>query len=105
MLALYARRVELTLLVDAPEFSDWDHEAAVALDHYVEQDPIAVADDIEAAAIALAATAQRLPAPALARLGTRAGVDFTIGDLIRLALHEALHHLADARAVIPAPTA
>lgn len=105
VLSLFARRVELALLADRPEFVVWDHEAAVALNHYSEQDPAAVADDIEVAAAELAATAQRLPIAAMSRTGTRSGVEFTVGGLIRFALHEMLHHLDDARRVVPAPTA
>ncbi|MGI9624721.1 MAG: DinB family protein [Acidimicrobiales bacterium] len=105
VLSLFGRRVELALLAHRPEFVVWDHEAAVAAHHYAEQDPSAVADDIEVAAAELAATAQRLPPAALARSGTRDGVEFTVGGLIRFALHEMLHHLEDARTVVPAPAA
>ncbi len=105
VLAMCARRVEITLLVDDPEYGGWDPDALAADEHYTDQDPLAVADDLGAAAMELARLAQPLPATARARRGTALGKPFTVDGLLRVALHEALHHLADARSVVPAPSA
>lgn len=99
-----ARQIELTVLADGPAYRAWDPAAAVEVDHYREQHPDAVADDIAAAAAEMARLVQRAGASAFDRTGTLAGVEFTVAGLCRYALHEALHHLGDARAVVPAPT-
>lgn len=103
VLSVFARRVETTLLTTDPEYGWWDHEAAVDDDHYAEQDPVAVADDITEGATELAHLVRRLGPAELTRTGTRLGVAFDVVGLIRFALHEAVHHLADARHVIPDP--
>ncbi len=105
LMALCARRAELTLLATDPEYGGWDPDALAHDEHYGEQDPTAVADDIGAAATELARLAQPLSPAALARTGTALGKPFTVQGLLRLALHEALHHLEDARTVVPAPSA
>lgn len=102
LLALAARRIELALLTGAPSFDPWDHEAEADAAFYREQDPVAVADDIEHAAIELARLHQRIDAADLVRGGVGNGRQLTIEDLAALALHEALHHLEDARSVVPA---
>lgn len=101
VLALFARRVELTLLADRPRYELWDHEAAVKSDRYADQDPVAVAEDIVRGAGELARLVQVLAPEQLLREGTRLEVTFTVEGLIRFAVHEALHHLADALAVVP----
>jgi hypothetical protein len=97
-----ARQIELTTLVEGPTYLSWDHTSAVEADHYREQHPDAVADDIRAAAAEVARLTQRVGPAGLARTGTLAGVEFTIAGLCRHAVHEALHHLDDARVVVPA---
>jgi hypothetical protein len=104
VLSVFARRVELTLLAEEPEYGWWDHEAAVVEDHYVEQDAVAVGDDINSAATELARLSQPLDDAHRLLTGTRMGRSFTIDGLLRFALHEALHHLDDARAVVPQPS-
>ncbi len=101
VLALFARRVELTLLTDRPRYEWWDHDAAVRSDRYAEQDPVAVAEDIGRGAGELARLMQPLGPDELSRQGTRLGTTFTVEGLVRFAIHEALHHLADALAVVP----
>ena len=103
-LSLFARYVELTLLVERPQFDPWDHESAARNDHYREQDPMAVADDIGMATRELASLLQPRTRAALERTGMLGEVEFTTAGLARYALHEALHHLRDATAVVPAVT-
>lgn len=115
VLSLFARYVELALLADRPQLEPWDHEAAVSDDHYREHHPSAVADDIEAATRELAGLLQPRTPEALARTGVlarpdKAGtaklseIEFTNSGLARYALHETVHHLGDAAAVVPAAT-
>ena len=104
VLAVFGRRVELTLLTYRPEHAGWDHEQAAIDGHYLAQDPAAVADDLDHSAAELAAVVQPLHAHAWQRSATREGVDFTVAGLVRFAWHEAVHHLDDARVVVPAPS-
>lgn len=103
VLSLFARRVELTLLADRPELTWWDHEAAVEDEYYAQQDPQGVSDDIVVAAAELSRMFQTLSADQRAREATRLGEPFTVEGLVRFAVHEAVHHLEDARKVVPAP--
>jgi hypothetical protein len=101
-LALAGRNVEVATLVHVPDLGAWDREAAAEEGHYAEQDPRAVGDDIMAAADHLASLLQALPPEALDRGAIRGGAEFTVAGFGRYALHEQHHHLADARAVVPA---
>lgn len=103
VLSIFSRRVELTLLADEPEFGWWDHEAEADTERYRDQHPAAVGDDISHAAFELADLLAPLSAEILTRGGTRLGRRLTITDLGRFALHETLHHLDDARSVVPLP--
>jgi hypothetical protein len=103
VLSLFTRRIERAVLVSEPEFEWWDHEAAALDDHYREQDPRAVVDDIAEAARELVFVLQRLRPAQRLRVGIRRGHRFTVDGLARFALHEALHHLEDARAIVPRP--
>ncbi len=103
VLSLFTRRIEIVVLVDEPDLTWWDHEAAAIEEHYREQDPRAVADDIVEAAEELAFVLQRLRPTQRLRVGIRRGHRFTIDGLARFALHETLHHLDDARTVVPRP--
>ncbi len=104
VLSLFARRVELSLLTHRPAHPSWDHEQAANDDYYLAQDPAAVADDLEHAAVELAGLVQPLRSAAWQRPSTSAGVEFTVAGLVRFAWHEAAHHLDDARSVVPAPS-
>jgi hypothetical protein len=103
VLSLFTRRVETVVLVPEPELAWWDHEATAVDEHYREQDPRAVADDIVEGAEELAFVLQRLRPAQRLRVGIRRGHRFSIEGLVRFALHETLHHLEDARAVVPRP--
>lgn len=103
VLSLFARRIETVVLVAEPELAWWDHEAAAIDDHYREQDPRAVAEDIVEGAEEFAFVLQRLRPAQRLRVGIRRGHRFSVDGLARFALHEALHHLDDARSVVPRP--
>lgn len=104
MLSLSSRRVELTLLTHRPEHTAWDHEQAAIDEYYLAQDPAAVADDLDHSAAELADLVQPLRQAEWRRPATSDGVGCTVAGLVRSAWHEAVHHLDDARAVVPAPT-
>jgi hypothetical protein len=103
VLSLFTRRIETVVLVQEPELAWWDHESAAIEEHYREQDPRAVADDIVEGAEELAFVLQRLRPAQRLRVGIRRGHRFSVDALARFALHETLHHLEDARAVVPRP--
>ncbi|MEM7285867.1 MAG: DinB family protein [Actinomycetota bacterium] len=105
VLSVFARRVELALATHRPELGWWDHERAAADEHYLAQDPGAVADDLQHGTSELADIVQPLHPAAWERVATRQGDEFTVAGLVRFAWHEAAHHLDDARRVVPAPTA
>ncbi len=104
VLSVFARRIELTLVIYDPELGWWDHEQAAVDEHYLAQHPDAVADDIDRGTTELAGILQPLGAAAWNRPATREGKAFTVAGLGRFAWHEAVHHLDDARRVVPAPS-
>lgn len=103
VLSLSARRIERVVLVSEPELEWWDQETAALEEHYREQDPRAVAEDIVEGAEELAFVLQRLRPGQRLRAGIRRGHRFSVEGLARIALHEMLHHFDDARAVVPRP--
>jgi DinB family protein len=98
-LGVFADRMALALAEDEPEFGWWDHDAAAVEERYNEQDPIAVGDALDANAQRLVAVMQTVPDDGWERAGTRRGYErFTVEGIARYSLHEATHHLHDARA-------
>ncbi|MCB1016473.1 MAG: DinB family protein [Acidimicrobiales bacterium] len=98
VLSVFANRVSLTLVEDEPELGWWDHEAAALDEGYNEQDPAAVLADLDLNADRLARVLATVPDEGWERAGTRRGAErFTVADMARFCLHEAHHHLRDAR--------
>ncbi|MCB1005227.1 MAG: DinB family protein, partial [Acidimicrobiales bacterium] len=65
---------------------------------YNEQDPAAVLADLDLNADRLARVLATVPDEGWERAGTRRGAErFTVADMARFCLHEAHHHLRDAR--------
>ncbi|MFA5564650.1 MAG: DinB family protein [Acidimicrobiia bacterium] len=102
VLQVFAQRIELMLREDEPDLGWWDHEEAIRDGSANRSDPSEIGQNIVANATHLAelvdfdesANASNV----WARRGTRRGTEvFTIESKIRFALHEMLHHLADAR--------
>ncbi len=103
VLALFDGRIQRMLAEDDPDLDWWDHEAAVEADGYDGQDPVAVADVLEANAGGLAATLSGVPDGAWERTGRRGdGAVFTVLGAGRFALHEGHHHLLDVGRVLRA---
>jgi hypothetical protein len=89
-------RLRLLLVLDGPEFENWDQDAAAVQDGYAEQDPARVALELAEAAERLAAAIEDVPETAWERPGTRSdGAPFTVGTLTRYLAHDVVHHAHD----------
>lgn len=87
--------VPATLMDDPPEFQAFGRDEAVIERNYNGQDPSAVADEIDAAATALAAAFAAVPDDAWDRFWVRGDMKFTIDWMARNVQHEVDHHLLD----------
>ena len=92
---LFDRRVAVILASERPDLEVVDHDAVVASGAYDGLDPTAVADELAAAAEALAATLESVPEDGWDRVGYREGEERTVLDIARRAVHEGNHHLLD----------
>lgn len=100
LLRVFADRVVLTLRQDGPELGWWDHEAAMADGLANEADVGAVVDDLARNSSHLSEALRAVADDEFERPATRRGTEpFTIDLLGRYALHEVVHHHADARRV------
>ncbi len=104
IVALTARNLELILLVDCPPLRPIDGAAMLAQGAYAAQDPAAVGQDIRFGTVELAGLIQRHERADLDRVGALDGQLVTGSTLCRVALHEMVHHLLDAREGVPLPT-
>lgn len=96
-------RVALLLAEDDPVFANWDQDATAAEEAYNEQDPALVADEVVAAATAIAGRFAAVTTAQWARPGRRSnGSVFTVETLGRYFLHDVVHHLHDVGAPLPA---
>ena len=97
--ALYLYRLDLMLTDDGPHYPNWDQDVTAIEDNYGAQDPLAVADELEAAAEALAARFDEVSGDQWQRTGYRSdGAEFTVETFARYLLHDPEHHLWDVRA-------
>jgi len=95
---IFGARLRLMLDEDDPEFENWDQDAAAVADDYGAQAPAVVADELVAAAEAVAATYDEVSGPQWQRPGRRSnGSDFTVDTIGRYHLHDVVHHLRDVR--------
>jgi hypothetical protein len=100
---LFDRRLGLMLTQDDPTFANWDQDATALDERYDEQDPVAVAAALAAAAAGLAADFNAVQGEAWDRRGSRSdGATFTVASFARYLLHDPVHHLYDVTAE-PAP--
>lgn len=96
-------RVALLLAEDDPVFANWDQDATAAEERYNEQDPARVADELIAAATAIAERFGAVTPVQWARPGRRSnGSLFTVESLGRYFLHDVVHHLHDVGTPLPA---
>lgn len=97
VLAVFRDRVHLMLAETEPDLGWWDHEAAMEDGFANETDRESVADDLMINADRLAEVLADVVGDQWQRGGTRrSGERFTIELLVRFALHETVHHRADA---------
>ncbi len=95
---LFRTRAELMLAEDDPAFGNWDQDATAIAEHYDEQDPLTVADELRDAAAAVASTFAGVAGDAWARTGRRSdGSTFTVETLGQYFAHDLAHHLWDVR--------
>lgn len=93
---VFALRLELMLTREAPTFANWDQDETAIAERYAEQDPVAVATELQAAADAVASAFERVSDAELARTGLRSdGSAFTVETLALYFAHDPVHHLYD----------
>ncbi|MFT4165743.1 MAG: maleylpyruvate isomerase N-terminal domain-containing protein [Microlunatus sp.] len=96
VLALFDARIALMLVESVPTFDNWDQDETAIAERYAEQDPEAVADELETAALALVTRLRSLEPEQLERRGLRSdGSEFTVATLSQYMLHDVVHHLWD----------
>lgn len=96
VLRIYAKRLDMMLAVDGAAFANWDQDAAAVEERYHEQDPVAVADEIDEAAAAIAAAFDGVEGDQWRRRGVRSdGAHFTVDTFARYFVHDPVHHLYD----------
>jgi hypothetical protein len=92
-------RVNLMLDQQAPRFDNWDQDATAVEQRYGEQDPGAVAAELDLAAQAVSDSFGRVVGDQWSRTGVRSdGSEFTVLTLGQYFLHDLAHHLVDVRA-------
>lgn len=93
---IFLDRLTAMLTEDGPTFANWDQDATAVEDDYASQDPATVADELAAAATAVAAAYESVRPDQHARTGLRSnGSAFTVETLGRYHLHDVVHHAQD----------
>jgi hypothetical protein len=93
---LFDARIAQMLTEDEPTFANWDQDETAIAERYAEADPEAVAEEIEAAAMAFVTRLRSLEPEQLERRGRRSdGSEFTVTTLSQYFLHDVIHHLWD----------
>ena len=83
---------------DNPRFENWDQDETAVAERYDLQDPVVVAEELSAAATALAEAYDAVKPDQWARPGLRSdGVPFTVESFGRYFVHDPMHHLVDVR--------
>jgi len=91
-----ARLAQMLSEDTTPTFVNWDQDETAIAEHYSEQDPEVVADELEAAAQRFVARIQSLKPDQYSRRGIRSdGKEFTVLTFIQYFLHDVIHHLWD----------
>ena len=100
VLKLYDHRLALMLTEDDPLYPNWDQDETAVADRYDIQDPATVADELGAAAEAIAARFAGVAGDQWTRLGRRGdGAAFTVETFARYLVHDPVHHLYDVTGV------
>ena len=97
---LYDYRLGLMLIEDDPLYPNWDQDETAVADRYDAQDPATVADELAAAAAAIAARFGTVAGTQWDRPGRRGdGAAFTVETFGRYFMHDPVHHLYDVTGV------
>lgn len=100
VLRLYHHRLGLMLTEDDPLYPNWDQDETAVTDRYAEQDPAVVAQQLDAAADALASRFAAVRGDQWRRPGRRSdGAVFTVETFGRYFMHDPVHHLYDVTGV------
>ena len=92
----FDHRLQRMLTEDDPLFENWDQDATAVEDRYPEQDPAAVARQLDAAASVLADRFAAVRGTGWDRTGRRDdGAGFTVASFARYFIHDVVHHLHD----------
>lgn len=95
---LYLERLTMMLDEENPLYPNWDQDATAVASAYNDEDPVAVAAELDAAAEALAAAFDAVAAEDWERRGRRGdGAEFTVETFARYLMHDPVHHLWDVR--------
>jgi SAM-dependent methyltransferase len=95
---VFGERLQLMLEEDEPRFANWDQDEAAVAERYDVQDPTVVAEEIGAAAEAVAAQYDAVRDHVWGRRGLRSnGSEFTVESIGRYHLHDVVHHAHDVR--------
>jgi DinB superfamily len=96
VLRLYDERLGLMLTLDEPHYPNWDQNETAVAERYGEQDPAAVAAELQTAAEAIAARFEGVSGGQWQRTGVRSdGARFTVEEFARYFIHDPIHHLYD----------
>ncbi len=96
VLRLYDHRLNLMLTQHNPLYPNWDQDETAVADRYDTQDPATVADELTAAAEAVAARFEGVSGDQWDRPGRRSdGAAFTVETFGRYFVHDPVHHLYD----------
>jgi hypothetical protein len=96
VLKLYDYRLGLMLTEDDPLYPNRDQDETAVADRYDTQDPATVADELGAAAGAIAARFAAVSGAQWDRVGRRGdGAAFTVETFARYFVHDPVHHLYD----------
>jgi DinB superfamily len=93
---LYDERLQMMLEEDNPSYPNWDQNETALESDYQSQDPDLVAEELAAAAEALADRFDRVTGDEWERTGERSdGARFTIETFARYLIHDPIHHVHD----------
>jgi hypothetical protein len=93
---LFDSRLAQMMTEDHPSFANWDQNETAIRERYGEQDPEVVAEELEAAALAMVQRIRAMTPADLDRTGVRSnGDEFKVETLLQYFLHDVIHHLWD----------
>jgi hypothetical protein len=96
--SIFDERLQWMLREPDPLFDSWDQDAAARDEEYGLQDPKLVAEQLAAAATAIARSFEGVAESEWSRTGRRSdGSTFTVESLGRYLMHDPIHHLFDVR--------